>query len=86
VLYGGAEGGGSLVKGLTDPSSGLNAASAAGLMAFTLLYTPCLATVGAIWKETGSLRWTAFSIVYGLVLAWIMAFLIYRAGLALGWG
>jgi len=86
VLYGGVEGGGSLVKGLTDPSSGLNGASAAGLMAFTLLYTPCLATVGAIWKETGSLRWTAFSIAYGMVLAWIMAFLIFRAGLALGWG
>jgi len=86
VLYGGVEGGGSLVKGLTDPSSGLNGASAAGLMAFTLLYTPCLATVGAIWKETGSLRWTAFSIAYGMALAWIMAFLIFRAGLALGWG
>ncbi len=86
VLYGGTEGSGSLVKGLTDPSSGLNAASAAGLMAFTLLYTPCLATVGAIWKETGSLRWTAFSIVYSLVLAWIVAFVIYRAGLTLGWG
>ncbi|MCK4970000.1 MAG: ferrous iron transport protein B, partial [Thermoplasmata archaeon] len=86
VLYGGGEGGGSLVKGLTDPSSGLNAASAAGLMAFTLLYTPCLATVGVLWKETGSIRWTAFSVMYSLVLAWLVAFLIYRAGLALGWG
>ncbi len=86
VLFGGGEGGGSLVKGLTDPTSGLNAASAAGLMAFTLLYTPCLATVGVIWKETGSIRWTAFSVVYSLVLAWLVAFLFYRAGLALGWG
>ena len=55
-------------------------------MAFTLLYTPCLAAIGAIWKETGSLRWTAFSIAYGLALAWLVAFLIYRAGMALGWG
>jgi ferrous iron transport protein B len=86
VLYGGGDGGDRLVARLTDPGSGLNAANAAGLMAFTLLYTPCLATVGVIWKETGSARWTTFSIVYGLVLAWVVALLIYRAGLALGWG
>jgi ferrous iron transport protein B len=86
VLLGGGTEATSLVDKLTDPSSGLNPASAAGLMAFTLLYTPCLATIGAIWKETGSVRWTAFSIVYGLALAWLVAFLIYRAGLALGWG
>jgi ferrous iron transport protein B len=86
VLYGGGVEGSSLVDRLTDPSSGLNSANAAGLMAFTLLYTPCLATVGTIWKETGSVRWTTFSIVYGLALAWLVAFLIYRAGTALGWG
>ncbi|UCC92931.1 MAG: ferrous iron transport protein B, partial [Thermoplasmata archaeon] len=86
VLYAGGSEGASLVDRLTDPSSGLNSANAAGLMAFTLLYTPCLATIGAIWKETGSVRWTAFSIVYGLALAWLVAFLIYRAGMALGWG
>jgi ferrous iron transport protein B len=86
VLYGGGPEGASLVDRLTDPASGLNAANALGLMAFTLLYTPCLATVGAIWKETGSVRWTAFSILYGLALAWLVAFMIYRAGMALGWG
>jgi ferrous iron transport protein B len=86
VLYGGGASGSSLMDRLTDPSSGLNPANAAGLMAFTLLYTPCLATRGVIWKETGSARWTAFSVVYSLALAWFMAFLIYRAGLALGWG
>ncbi len=86
VLYGGGVEGESLMDRLTDPSSGLNAANAAGLMAFTLLYSPCLATIGVIWKETGSWKWTMFSIVYSLALAWLVAFLIYRAGLALGWG
>jgi ferrous iron transport protein B len=86
VLYGGSTEGASLVDRLTDPASGLDQANAAGLMAFTLLYTPCLATIGAIWKETGSMRWTAFSILYGLAMAWLVAFLIYRAGLAMGWG
>ncbi|MCK5252606.1 MAG: ferrous iron transport protein B, partial [Thermoplasmata archaeon] len=86
VLFSGGSEGSSLVDRLTDPSSGLNPANAAGLMAFTLLYTPCMAAVSAIWKETGSLRWTVFSIAYGLALAWLVAFLIYRAGMALGWG
>ncbi|NIP37308.1 MAG: ferrous iron transport protein B [Thermoplasmata archaeon] len=86
VLYSGGGDGQSLVDRLTDPGSGLNPANAAGLMAFTLLYTPCLATIGAIWKETGSLRWTAVSIAYSMAIAWLVAFMIYRAGLALGWG
>jgi ferrous iron transport protein B len=43
------------------------------LMVFVLLYVPCLATVGAIRKETGSWRWTMFSILYQLILAYIVA-------------
>lgn len=53
-------------------------------MAFTLLYTPCLATVAVIRKETGSWKWAAFAIGYSLVLAWLVAFLIYRVGLLFG--
>jgi ferrous iron transport protein B len=86
VLYGGEGGSASLVDRLTAEGSGLNQANALGLMAFALIYTPCIAAVGAIWKETRSVRWTAFSIVYSIALAWLVAFLIYRAGLALGWG
>jgi len=47
--------------------------SAFALMVFVLLYVPCLATVGAIRKETGSWKWTAFSIIYQLILAYIVA-------------
>jgi len=53
-------------------------------MAFTLLYTPCLATVAVIKKETGSWKWAAFAVAYSLVLAWLVAFFIYRVGLLLG--
>jgi ferrous iron transport protein B len=53
-------------------------------MAFTLLYTPCLATVAVIRKETGSWKWAAFAIGYSLALAWLVAFGIYRVGLLLG--
>lgn len=53
-------------------------------MAFILLYVPCLATVGVIKKETGSWKWTWFSILYGLTIAYILSFLIYQGGKLLG--
>jgi ferrous iron transport protein B len=55
-------------------------------MIFVLAYTPCLATVAAIKRETGSWGWTAFSVGYGLALAWILAFCIYQGGMLLGLG
>ncbi|MEJ2067960.1 MAG: nucleoside recognition domain-containing protein [Deltaproteobacteria bacterium] len=53
-------------------------------MIFVLAYTPCLATVAAIKRETGSWGWTGFSVGYGLALAWILAFVIYHGGMLLG--
>ncbi len=53
-------------------------------MVFVLVYTPCLATVAAIRRETGSWKWTGFSVGYSLTLAWILAFVIYRGGMILG--
>ena len=55
-------------------------------MVFILVYTPCLATVAAIRRETGSWKWTGFSIGYSLTLAWILAFLIVQGGTLLGLG
>lgn len=55
-------------------------------MIFVLVYTPCLATVAAIRRETGSWGWTGFSVGYSLTLAWILAFLIYQGGTLLGLG
>jgi ferrous iron transport protein B len=54
--------------------------TAFALMVFVLLYIPCLATVGAIRKETGSWRWTSFSIFYQLILAYLVAFAIIILG------
>jgi ferrous iron transport protein B len=53
-------------------------------MVFILLYVPCLATVGVIRKETGSARWTWFSVGYALVVAYVIALAIYYVGKALG--
>jgi ferrous iron transport protein B len=54
--------------------------TAFALMVFVLLYIPCLATVGAIRKETGSWRWTSFSIFYQLILAYLVALAIIILG------
>jgi len=58
--------------------------AALSMMIFVLLYLPCLATVGAIRRETGSLKWTAFSIGYSTALAWLMAWVVYQGGQLLG--
>ncbi|MFW9769589.1 MAG: ferrous iron transport protein B [Candidatus Thorarchaeota archaeon] len=52
------------------------------LMVFVLLYIPCLATVGAIRKETGSWKWTGFSVAYQLMLAYVVAMFVVIIG---GW-
>jgi len=64
--------------------SGLSPLTALAFMVFTLIYTPCLGTVGMILKETRSLVWTGFSLAYGLGLAWLMAWLTVQGGHALG--
>jgi ferrous iron transport protein B len=58
--------------------------SAFSFMVFVLLYIPCLATVATIRKETGSSKWTFFSIGYALCIAYLISFLIYEGGKLLG--
>ena len=56
-------------------------AVALSFMVFILLYCPCIATVMAISRETGSWRYAAFSIVYNTLVAWLAAFAVYRTAL-----
>ena len=58
-----------------------NAASALAFMVFILLYCPCIATVIAVIKETGSWRYGAFSIIYNTHVAWLVAFAAYHIAL-----
>lgn len=60
-----------------------DAASALSFMVFILLYCPCVATITAIVKETHSWKYGLFSIVYNTLLAWIVAFCVYRIALLL---
>ena len=68
---------------LADP--GITALNSFSLMVFSLLYMPCIAAMGVIKKETGSWKWTAFAIAYGITVAWIMAFIVYQGGKLLGY-
>ncbi len=59
-------------------SSDFTSASALSLMVFVLLYFPCMATVVAIVRETGSWKYGLLSVVYNTVVAWIFAFVCYQ--------
>ncbi len=53
---------------------------AACFMIFVLIYVPCIATVTAVVKETGSWKYGAFTIVYNTFVAWLLAFIVYQVG------
>lgn len=57
---------------------GFSAASAYAFMVFSLLYTPCVATLAVIKSETKSWLWTGFSFVYQLIVAYGVAFAFYQ--------
>lgn len=74
-----------LSKRLTavNPETGkpdFTAASALAFMIFILLYCPCTATVIAIVRETGNIRYGLFTIVYNTLVAWVISFGIYQIG------
>ena len=75
IIY--ALGGSTLTVALTASISPL---SAVALMVFVLLYIPCLATIGAVRKETGSWKWTGFSVIYQLILAYLVALIVIFIG------
>ena len=60
--------------------------TAFSFMAFTLLYTPCFAAIGAIKQETNSYKWALTMCGVTLVTAYIVSFLIYNVGLLAGFG
>ena len=61
------------VLNLTDA---LTIASAASMLIFSLLYTPCVAAIAAVRRELGG-KWALFVVVFQCVLAWLFAFITY---------
>ncbi len=54
----------------------LSNASAAALLIFSLLYTPCIAAVASIKRELGR-KWALGIVIWQCVIAWIAAFITY---------
>ncbi|MEG1670684.1 MAG: ferrous iron transport protein B [Mucinivorans sp.] len=54
--------------------------SALSFMVFVLIYFPCIASLTAIARESGSWRWAAASMLYSTILAWVLAFIVYQVG------
>lgn len=53
-------------------------ASALSFMVFILLYCPCIASITAIVKETGSWKYGVFAVLYNTAVAWLAGFVIYQ--------
>ena len=50
------------------------------LMVFCVLYIPCAATIATIHKESKSWGWTAFTVFFQLIVAWVVTFVVYQVG------
>ncbi|MDO4633982.1 MAG: ferrous iron transport protein B [Eubacteriales bacterium] len=57
-------------------------AAGAALLAFSLLYTPCVAAIASIKRELGS-RWAVFVVLIQCAIAWIAAFIVHLIGVML---
>ena len=55
-------------------------------MVFVLLYIPCFAALGTIKQETGGWKWPLIMSATTLITAYVVAFIVYMVGLALGFG
>ena len=62
-------------------NTAITAASAASLLVFSLLYTPCVAAIAAIRRELGT-KWAVSVVLWQCAVAWIAALLVHLIGLA----
>ena len=57
-------------------NSVMTTASAAAMLVFSLLYTPCVAAIASIKRELG-LKWSIGVIVWQCVIAWVVASIVH---------
>lgn len=61
-------------------ASGFGPVNAYAFMVFCLLYSPCMAAVATVHRETRSWKWTLQMVAFQVALAWGAAVLVYQAG------
>lgn len=62
-----------------DVTSAMNCLTAFSLLVFSLIYTPCIASITAIRRELG-LKWALGVVFWQCLLAWILAGFVYFVG------
>ena len=60
----------------------LSTESAAALLVFCLLYTPCVAAISSIKRELGA-KWAVGVVLFQCAIAWAAAFAVYLIGMIL---
>ena len=68
--------------GTSSISTVLTPLSAASLLAFCLLYTPCVAAITSVKRELGT-TWAIWVVIFQCVVAWIIAFIVHTIGMLL---
>ena len=63
----------------------MTALSAASMLVFSLLYTPCVAAVASVKRELGH-RWAVSVVLWQCALAWLAALAVRLVGMLLGLG
>ena len=59
---------------------GFRAVNCYALMIFCLMYSPCVAAIGTIRRETRSISWTTGMVLFQIVMAWVMSVIVYQVG------
>lgn len=85
-------GGLAVIYGQADPTAlgqaiaaDVSTPQALSFMLFTLLYTPCLSTVAVIRSESKQAGFTALSVGWSLLLAWVSSFVFFQGSRLVGW-
>ncbi len=60
-------------------ATALTPVSAYAFLVFTLLYFPCVATIATIRREI-NWKWSTFTVVNSIVVAWLASFVVYQVG------
>jgi len=64
-------------------ASALTPLSAAAMLVFSLLYTPCVAAIASIRRELGG-KWAAGVVVWQCAVAWVAACVVHLIGMLMG--
>lgn len=65
-----------------DITTIMTQASAASMLVFSLIYTPCVAAIAAIKRELGA-KWAVMVVLWQCILAWILAVIVYQIAILL---